>query len=37
MGSASVFDAELKKINSCKRREVAYVAVPMTLEIKGGK
>ena len=37
MGSASVFDAELNNFNSCKRREVSYAAVTMTLEIKGGK
>lgn len=37
MGCASVFDAELNNFNSCKRHEATYVAVTMTLEIKGGK
>ena len=37
MGCTSLFDAELNNFNSCKRREAAYVAVTMTLEIKGGK
>lgn len=37
MGCASVFDAELNNFNSCKRREAAYAAVTLTLEMGESK
>ena len=37
MGSASVFDAELNNFHSCKRREAAYAAVAIELEMGESK